>query len=161
MSNQYTTSKSVTPKTEPKKMIVREQKFVKHVGTFSCDSCTRRWVSHSLFCAVGESAAQVTRQCFNCMRQVSAQNIKIFNKDWSVRGFRCTESPLFLKSSVSQHMQVCYGCGLSGHIVSDCKNKLNVEMDEENSLRDQKNFGAWHTRRGLDMNLRRYEQRGI
>ena len=158
--NQHIPSKSITPKTKAKQETGKEQKFVKHVGTFSCDGCTRRWVSHSLFCAVGESDPQVTRQCFNCLRKVSAQNIKVLHKDCWVG--QCEESPPFLKSSVSQHRRVCYGCGLSGHIVSDCKSKLNVEMDKENSLRDRRNFGSWHTRRGvLNMNLGRYEQRGV
>ena len=77
ISNQHITPESVTPKFEQRKMTVKEQKFVKHVGTFSCSGCNRRWISHSLFCAVGENVAQVTRQCFNCMRQVSAQNLQV------------------------------------------------------------------------------------
>lgn len=91
ISNQHIPSKSTTPKTEAKQETGKEQKFVKHVGTFSCDGCTRRWVSHSLFCAVGDSDPQVTRQCFNCLRKVSAQNIKVLHKDCWVG--QCEESP--------------------------------------------------------------------
>ena len=116
ISNQHTTSESVTPKFEQRKMTVKEQKFVKHVGTFSCSGCNRRWISHSLFCVVGENVAQVTRQCFNCMRQVSAQNLQV------VRRVRFEESPMFFKTMVNQHRRVCYRCGLPGHIVRDCEN---------------------------------------
>ena len=54
----------------------------KHVGTFICENCTREWVSHSLFCAAGASVDQVTRQCFNCLRPVTAQNIQVFREDY-------------------------------------------------------------------------------
>ena len=147
ISNQHTTSESVRPKSEPRKIALKEQKCVKHFGTFSCSGCNRRWISHSLSCTVGESVAQVTRQCFNCMRQVSAQNLQVVR-------------PVRFEESHNQHRRVCYRCGLPGHIVRDCENNLNVEIDEGNSFK--RNFGLLHSTSGAqNISFGRYGQRGV